>query len=141
MNHKINRSFAFEDRVFAKYQRAHEGVEQVGLLVDPSLPWLGASPDGLVMSGSNPQLIEIKSCRTFLGRRSPAWHQVQGAMAIATGAFQTPVTRCKLIDPAETYTIYFDEAWWTKFLERLKKFYFGVFLPMAARRILQKVKS
>ena len=56
-----------------------ERVEQVGLLVNPALPWLGASPDGLVFedaTGDPPScLIEIKSCRSLLGKKSPAWHQ------------------------------------------------------------------
>ena len=54
-------------------------MEQVGLLVNPALPWLGASPDGLVFedaTGDPPScLIEIKSCRSLLGKKSPAWHQ------------------------------------------------------------------
>lgn len=147
LNHKINRSFAFEDLTLEKYQNQQKGlrsVQHVGLLVDPDMPWLGASPDGLVMSTERPEmplhLIEIKSCRTLLGRKSPAWHQVQGAMAIASGAFHTPVTMCKIIDPVETYTIYFDESWWKRFLKRLKSFYFGIFLPMAAQQILQKLR-
>ena len=47
-------------------------------------------------------------------------NQVQGAMAIASGAYQCKVTKCKIIDPVETYHICFDEAWWEKFLKRLK---------------------
>eukprot|EP00438_Fugacium_kawagutii_P002387 Skav201016 [mRNA] locus=scaffold991:383861:391384:- [translate_table: standard] len=144
LNHKINRSFDFEDKTLEKYRNRHPGgagerVEPVGLLVHPDLPWLGASPDGLSWSEADeaPTLIEIKSCRSLLGKKSPAWHQVQGAMAIASGAFQCNVTRCKIIDPVETYNICFDEVWWEKFLQRLKAFYFGLFLPMAARRILK----
>lgn len=147
LNHKINRSFDFEDRTLEKYQRLHPGeqVEQVGLLVHPALPWLGASPDGVSWDATGAtagpgHLIEIKSCRSLLGKKSPAWHQVQGAMAIASGAYQCKVTRCKIIDPVETYHICFDETWWEKFLKRLKAFYFGVFWPMAARRILMKAR-
>ena len=143
LNHKINRSHDFEDKALAKYRKQHgETVQQVGLFVHPELPWLGASPDGLHGSGRSPQhLIEIKSTRTLLGARSPAWHQVQGAMAVASAALGVPVHTCKLIDPAETYTVRFDEGWWAKYLQRLKKFYFGFFLPMAAKRILLKLQK
>ena len=94
-------------------------MEQVGLLVSPELPWLGASPDGLIVDPPL-ALIEIKSCRSLLGKKSPAWHQVQGAMAVASDAFGQKVTRCKIIDPVETYNITFDEVWWQRFLKRLK---------------------
>ena len=150
LNHKINRSFDFEDRVLQKLTEA----EQVGLLVHPDMPWLGASPDGLIMPEQ--QLIEVKSYRSMLGKKSSAWHQMQGSMAIASGAFQVPVTMCRLIDPvtwteihigcsataeAETKTIRFDQAWWESFLKRLKSFYFGVFLPMAAKEILRRART
>jgi len=57
-----------------------EQVEQVGLLVHPALPWLGASPDGVSWDATSAtagpgHLIEIKSCRSLLGKKSPAWHQ------------------------------------------------------------------
>ena len=146
LNHKINRSFDFEDKVLQKLT-----AEQVGLLVHPEIPWLGASPDGLIMPQQ--QLLEVKSCRSMLGKKSPAWHQIQGSMAIASGAFQVPVTMCRLIDPVtwseifgrfaaevETKTIRFDQAWWERFLKRLKSFYFGVFLPMAAKEILRRAR-
>ena len=88
-------------------------------------------------------------------------------MAVASAALGTPVRSCKLIDPVETYNapfgvlcwerflhlfnfrrwllsvifqVRFDEGWWSKYLLRLKRFYFGTFLPMAARRILRKWK-
>ena len=53
-------------------------------------------------------------------------NQVQGAMAIASGAYQCKVTKCKIIDPVETYHICFDEAWWEKFLKRLKVGFGGI---------------
>ena len=35
-------------------------ILETGLLVQPWIPWLGASPDGLVLIDSKPYLIEIK---------------------------------------------------------------------------------
>ena len=35
-------------------------ILETGLLVQPCIPWLGASPDGLVLIDSKPYLIEIK---------------------------------------------------------------------------------
>ena len=63
-------------------------MEQVGLLVNPALPWLGASPDGLVFedAGDPPScLIEIKSCRSLLGKKSPAWHQAKSSICEKRG--------------------------------------------------------
>ena len=132
----------FEEKALEKYQQKNKDAQTVGLLVHPDLPWLGASPDGLVMSDvGQAHLIEIKSCKASLGRKSPAWHQVQGAMAIASGAFHQPVTLCKIIDAETTYNIVFEEEWWKKLLKLLKAFYFGTFLPMAAKQILQKVRE
>ena len=127
--------------MLCKYEQQHgEGVQQVGLFVHPELPWLGASPDGIHLVDEKPlHLIEVKSMRTLLGRRSPAWHQVQGAMAVASAALSIPVHSCKLIDPVETYTVRFEEAWWLRYLQRLKTFYFGTFLPLAAKRVLRKL--
>ncbi|CAJ1353817.1 unnamed protein product [Effrenium voratum] len=142
LNHKINRSIAFEDRMLERYRQTHAGVQSVGLLVSKQFPWLGASPDGLVMSGDQPQyLIEIKSMRASLGKKSPAWHQMQGAMAIASDAFGVPVELCKLIDPVENYNIRFDKPWWDRYLVRLRHFYFGTYLPMAAKRILRRLSQ
>ena len=45
-------------------------ILETGLLVQPCIPWLGASTDGLVLIDSKPYLIEIK-CPYTKGNENP----------------------------------------------------------------------
>lgn len=112
----------------------------VGTLVAQGTPWLAASPDAMVLAadGEPLRLVEVKSQGLAMRAGCPAWAQVQGAMAIASGSFDRPVHRCAVITPKEVYSVRFDAQWWQAHLQRLRDFYFGAFLPVAAQQIVDR---
>lgn len=116
-------------------------VETLGTLVSPSMPWLAASPDGVVLDGEGGKplrLLEVKSYRLEMSARSPVWAQVQGSMAIASDAYGEPVHKCIVATKDETSTLRFDQEWWNRYVRKLRLFYFKTFLPMAAEQVLER---
>lgn len=150
-NHKAKRARQFESQALVRYAERlarQAGKEQcsvasIGTLVDPDVPWLAASPDGIVLAadGSPSQLIEVKSHSVAMCSRAPVWAQVQGSMAIASGCFGRPVHRCKVVTPDETFAVNFDKPWWQRRLQRLHGFYFQTFLPLAAQQVVDRFFS
>ena len=128
-------------------------VRECGLVVNPTLPWLGASPDGLICDPTESTLgiLEVKCPYTYrlcmvqevareshffanviddtvtLKRSHPYHYQVQGQMALAG------VLWCDfMIYTFKNYTIErirFDTDFWDSMQTRLTKFYFQHVLP------------
>lgn len=118
-------------------------AETLGTLVAPELPWLAASPDGVVVSrgsGLPIGLLEVKSFPVHLERGSPAWTQVQGSMAIASRSFGRPVHWCDVIMPDRTSRVKFDAASWAANEAVLRRFYFEELLPRASVQLNQLVQ-
>ena len=64
LNHgNINEDIAKEKFKNVMIYQLNQNIKilETGLLVQPCIPWLGASPDGLVLIDSKPYLIEINS--------------------------------------------------------------------------------
>ena len=130
-----------------------------GLVVNPSLPWLGASPDGIVVDPSEPSvgLLEIKCPYTYrlltveeatgdssffaelsdgkvsLKKDHKHFYQVQGQMALAK------VTWCDfMIYTFKNYSIQrirFEPDFWEIVQPSLTDFYFQYILPKACEQI------
>ena len=131
-------------------------VRECGFVVNPSIPWLGASPDGLIFDPLNNSvgILEIKCTYThrlytvqeaaassnffasvvdgtvMLKRSNKYYYQVQGQMALAG------VLWCDfMIYTFKNYTIeriQFDVEFWKSMQIRLTKFYFQYILPAAS---------
>ena len=130
-------------------------VDLCGLVVNPSLPWLGASPDGIVHdpSKSSVELLEIKcpythrlsavedaACdssffaelsdgKVTLKKNHKHYYQVQGQMALSK------VPWCDfMIYTFKNYAIQrirFDSEFWDNIQTNLTEFYFKHLLPKA----------
>ncbi|CAN8002839.1 unnamed protein product, partial [Ixodes pacificus] len=128
-----------------------------GIMVDPSLPWLGASPDRLVYDPKEPVphgVLEVKcpytmyhsadpDSQTFymvkddsgtyrLRRDHNYYYQLLGQMALSGLMWGDFVVYCKKFLIVER--IRFSLSDWTECKEVLNKFYFQTLLPYLARR-------
>ena len=147
----------------AYIEHTKRNVRECGLVVNPSIPWLGASPDGLIFNPVNNTLaiLEIKCPYTYrlctveeaaassnffasnvngtvvLKRSNKYYYQVQGQMAL------TGVVWCDfMIYTFKNYTIeriQFDVDFWKSMQTRLTEFYFQYVLPAAASHDLTNV--
>eukprot|EP00106_Octopus_bimaculoides_P017496 XP_014784938.1 PREDICTED: uncharacterized protein LOC106879765 [Octopus bimaculoides] len=132
-------------------------VKDCGLIINPSYPYLGASPDGLVDIPNfpdGPGLLEIKcpssdkwkrlsphECvkdssffcsvkdnEVVLKRHHSYFYQVQGQMAL-TGRKWCDFVVWTLKHPMSVERIYFDGNLWLTIVEKLKIFYLRGVLP------------
>lgn len=80
MNDHIYRGLVNEEPARRLYEARH-GVQvaEAGFVVHPTLPWLGASPDGLV---GGEGLLEIK-CPQKLPESMPVYHRIQCQVQLA----------------------------------------------------------
>jgi putative phage-type endonuclease len=143
-------------------------VSQSGLIVNPTFPHLGCSPDGIVtLENGESGLLEIKCPASDKWRtHSPAecgldsdfccsldenqnlklkinhnyYFQVQGQMAICNKKWCDFVI-WTLKPPLSVERIYFDESFWLKCLSKLNSFYVKSMLPeLFTQRLLRSLK-
>ena len=135
-------------------------VGQTGLIINPSFPHLGASPDGLLTDSSNTDpnsILEIKfpyksryvdpceaaANRDFccelagdtitLKRNYTYFYQIQGQMAISSRKWCDFViyTNKKVL----VERISFNESHWMTMLPKLKDFYVKELIPILEKRL------
>jgi len=119
-------------------------VEQVGFIVNPKWPWLGASPDGIISSKKtieikcpyskrNESILEACSDKSFfleivngapkLKRKHNYYFQCQGVMAI-TETYEIDFV-VYTVNDLHIETIQFNsEQWEQNLLPELTRFYF-----------------
>lgn len=120
-------------------------VREVGVLISPTLPWLGASPDGIVEVGGELGLLEIKTqqfgmlvdIHTQLRKRKHILRQIMGALRLVRDVLPE-VHWCDLFfwspcDEPQVKRIYWDEELWKAMYPGLHFFYFSLFLPLWRR--------
>ena len=111
-------------------------VRQTGLFIHENMPWLGASPDGLVLgttaSGKQEKfLLEIKCpfSKKFYSPAVPEYYmcQIQGIMAL----MNLPFCDFMVWLPGEfkISRVQFDPNFWALMFPRLQDFYFEMYLP------------
>ena len=156
---QINHGFQNEAKARSAYcTKTGFVVHTCGLVVNPSLPWLGASPDGLVEDPSEKcvGLLEIKCPFTYrfstveeacidpkffetiangqvtLKQDHKHYYQVQGQMALSR------VSWCDLvIYTHQNFTIQrieFNEDFWNDIQSKLTEFFFKYILPKQCKK-------
>lgn len=117
-------------------------VEETGLYVNPSFPWMGSSPDGVVhvtqRDGTSLKfLLEIKCPfgKKFYDPPVPSYYncQIQGVMA----NMGLPFCHFVVWTPTGfqiTYVNFDKEFWDTQLLPGLQHFYFNDYLPLVVAK-------
>eukprot|EP00397_Hematodinium_sp_SG-2012_P038905 GEMP01042395.1.p1 GENE.GEMP01042395.1~~GEMP01042395.1.p1 ORF type:complete len:351 (+),score=92.81 GEMP01042395.1:47-1099(+) len=117
-------------------------VREVGVLISRKLPWLGASPDGLVEYDGNVGLLEIKTqqfgmlhnIEDQLRKKPYIMKQIMGALRLVRDVLPE-VNWCDLFfwspcDEPQVQRIYWDEKVWMDMYPSIHYFYFSLFLPL-----------
>ncbi|KAG0419896.1 hypothetical protein HPB47_003809 [Ixodes persulcatus] len=159
-----NAATAYGKRCEPKARQKYEATREVevftcGLIVSPSNPWLGCSPDGVLFDGGRPaKLLEIK-CPTkgqtmsakallatcdFLRRddagiymlkeRHTHYAQVQLGMALLDVRTCDLVVYADFDKSIEVLSVGLDEAFLWSLLTKVKNVYFERILPVLCSR-------
>jgi len=118
-------------------------VREVGVLISPDVPWLAASPDGVVDDNGTLGLLEIKTSShvrrgglvELMKKRPHIKAQIMGSLRLIRDVVPG-ITWCDLFlwSPRfhEVLRITYDEEYWQKLYRKLHRFYFNSFLNLWA---------
>jgi putative phage-type endonuclease len=144
-----------EAAAFSSYQKEEPLVKRSGFCVNPTYPWLGCSPDGIVVEKR--KLLEIKcpvklknepfslehckfleqsdSDNLSLKKKHVYYGQVQLGMFLMNCSSADLVIYSKFTDSHVTINIKYDYYFVLQLVETLNKVYFTVLLPIICNEI------